>query len=309
MNVNLITILKQIAAEHGNSIFSKPKRVSVFLADLAQDVPKPQKNALLKCLEQGYSQILENIAESEQAHCKQRLAQRLHEEEGLDPGLCGETLELLATVLYGVENQENSSVVSSATIPNGVQTIGEHAFSDKQLTSVIIPDSVTNIGSWAFCHNQLTSITIPKNVNTIGSSAFSDNQLISVIIPDSVRTIGENAFAHNQLTGVTIPNNVTLIENGAFQDNQLANVVISGSVTSIGKRAFQNNQLVSIIIPKSVTIIDEYAFLNNFLVSVTISVNVDISKTAFDNKFFLFYSAQGRRAGTYIFNNGKWGVQ
>ena len=47
MNVNLITILKQVAAEHGNSILSEPKRVSVFLADLAQEIPKPKKNALL----------------------------------------------------------------------------------------------------------------------------------------------------------------------------------------------------------------------------------------------------------------------
>ena len=101
MNNNLLNILKEIIAKYGETVLSEPRRVSSFLADLAQDVPKPQKNTLVKCLEQGTVQALKNVSENERDNCILRLAQRLHDEEGLDLGLCEETVELLATVLFG----------------------------------------------------------------------------------------------------------------------------------------------------------------------------------------------------------------
>jgi len=60
------------------------------------------------------------------------------------------------------------------TIPDGVISIGEHAFgSCTGLTSVTITDGVTNIGDWAFAHcSSLTSVTIPESVTSIGKGAF-----------------------------------------------------------------------------------------------------------------------------------------
>ena len=98
---DLFDLVKDIVAEHSDSVLSNAGRVSSFFKDLAQDVPKPRKNALIKCLEQGFAQIIKNVTKSELANCKQHLTQRLHKEEGLDLGLCEETLELLTTVLLG----------------------------------------------------------------------------------------------------------------------------------------------------------------------------------------------------------------
>ena len=72
------------------------------------------------------------------------------------------------------------------SIPNGVTTISDHAFSGKQLTNVTIPDSVTSIGYQAFLDNQLTGVTIPDNVTSIGGNAFYRNQLTSIIIGANV---------------------------------------------------------------------------------------------------------------------------
>jgi len=99
MNTDLLNILKQIVAERGDSILSEPKIVSAFLSDLARDVPKPQKYALIKCLEHKFAQTLKNVDKAERANCKQKLAKKLNEEEGLDIVLCGNTIELLTTVL------------------------------------------------------------------------------------------------------------------------------------------------------------------------------------------------------------------
>jgi len=107
MDAKLVTALKQIIDLGGDSVLSDPRRVSAYLLDLARDVPKPQKTALLKCLEHGFAQIFKDVIETERAACKQKLAQRLHEEEGLDLGLCGETFDLLAVVLFGEEPKKS----------------------------------------------------------------------------------------------------------------------------------------------------------------------------------------------------------
>ena len=82
-----------------------------------------------------------------------------------------------------VGNLFQSSKVISVTIPEGVTTIGDNAFSQcLHLTSVTILDGVTTIGDNAFdvC-NSLASVTIPVSVTSIGSSAFT-NSASSLVI-------------------------------------------------------------------------------------------------------------------------------
>jgi large subunit ribosomal protein L7/L12 len=120
MNDNFLIIIKQIVTDQGDSIFSNPRRVSAFFADLARDIPKPQKNAFVKCLERQSAQILKNAAELDRETCKQRLAQKLNEEEGLDLGLCGEAIELLAAVLFE-EKQKKENLAKCANCGKELQ--------------------------------------------------------------------------------------------------------------------------------------------------------------------------------------------
>ena len=101
MNPVFLNIIQNLVTEQGESILSEPRRVSAFFADLAQDVPKPQKNAFVKCLEHGFAQVLKNSDEQDRNNVKQRLTQKLNDEEGLDIKLCGETLDLLEKALFG----------------------------------------------------------------------------------------------------------------------------------------------------------------------------------------------------------------
>jgi len=110
MNNNLLNVIKEIVEKNGETILSEPRRISAFLADLARDEPKPQKYALIKCLEHGCAQTLKNVPLPEREVCKERLAQKLHDEEGLDLGLCGETIELLSAVLFGEEEKQKKTL-------------------------------------------------------------------------------------------------------------------------------------------------------------------------------------------------------
>ena len=108
------------------------------------------------------------------------------------------------------------------TIPDGVTSIGEFAFSwCKSLESVAIPDSVTYIGQQAFLYcTSLENITIPDSVTSIGYGAFSDcTSLKSITIPDSVTYIGQQAFSYcTSLENITIPDSVTYIGDYAFSN-------------------------------------------------------------------------------------------
>ncbi len=88
--------------------------------------------------------------------------------------------------------------VEEATIPDGVETIGEGAFKEcSSLVRVAIPDGVKTIGERAFCLcTDLAGITMPSSVTSIGDYAFMGcGRLASVTIPSGVTSIGDCAFA------------------------------------------------------------------------------------------------------------------
>ena len=96
---------------------------------------------------------------------------------------------------------------ANVTIPEGVTSIGEAAFSGSSLTSITIPSSVTSIGNNAFINcTSLTSVTIQSGVTSIGNNAFLNcTSLTSITIPSSVTSIGQMAFAScRSLTSVTV---------------------------------------------------------------------------------------------------------
>ena len=98
------------------------------------------------------------------------------------------------------------SSIISASIPNGVESIGKYAFSGwysggspaPQIEEIEIPVSVTDIGEYAFsnCKNLKTvTLKTDSKLVRIGEYAFSNCPMLSkVMIPASVINIEEHAF-------------------------------------------------------------------------------------------------------------------
>ena len=189
----------------------------------------------------------------------------------------------------------NNQEITALTIPDGVNTIGNHTFCDcTNLTSVTIPGSVTSIGESTFSYcTGLTTIDIPSSVTSIGGAAFNGCTSLSFVkISDlaawceiQFSTVMSNPinYAHKlylndeEIKELIIPDGVTGIRNYAFGGlTSLTSVSIPNTVTSLGDRAFYGCiGLTSVNIPNSVTSLGDYAFLGcSGLTSVNIPIGV-----------------------------------
>ena len=105
------------------------------------------------------------------------------------------TLETMDGVLFSKPDKKlvyypYTLDAESYSIPDGIEIIGDWAFSDgTNLTSITIPNSVTSIGDNAFniCQG-LTSVTIPDSVTSIGEGAFKDCKKLTA-------TVGRDSYA------------------------------------------------------------------------------------------------------------------
>jgi uncharacterized protein YegL len=102
MNTNLLTIVKQIIASHGEGILGDPQRLKSFFTDLAKDEPKPLRVAFGRCIEAGaYTALKTTPDAAARAAVKATIAQNLRAKHGLDLALCGEALDIMEAALYG----------------------------------------------------------------------------------------------------------------------------------------------------------------------------------------------------------------
>lgn len=163
--------------------------------------------------------------------------------------------------------------VTSVTLPEGILSIGDNAFSHCGITSITLPESLVEIGNSVFLSSDLISVVIPKNVQSIGLDIFHNcNNLTSIMVDK------DNAFydsrgncnaiietAHNTLwqgcAATVIPEGIVYIGIAAFNGcESLTNITIPQSVEYIHEYAFARTGLTSIAIPKSVRYISHSVF-------------------------------------------------
>lgn len=148
-----------------------------------------------------------------------------------------------------------SCSISSITLPEGLVTIGNHAFEDcSNLRFVDMPDTVNNLrhGAFAGCSNlryvklsenvrlmrndlfyectQLQTVLLGSQIKNVGSDAFAEcENLRTIYLPETVKKIGEGAFTGcRSLKEVRIPDSVHILDMSAFDGCYEMNSLILG---------------------------------------------------------------------------------
>jgi hypothetical protein len=144
MNANFLAIVKRILSEQGESIFAEPQRLKGWISDLAKDEPKPERLAFGRCIEYGAYGELKNAPTESRAAVKNRLAQRLHNEEGQDTALCAGALDILEAAVWGTMSAPEKPV--SALLPTYTLSVNMREsgpFSMKQVLAMARNGQIT----------------------------------------------------------------------------------------------------------------------------------------------------------------------
>lgn len=140
--------------------------------------------------------------------------------------------------------------ITSAVIPEGVETIGTGAFQNcSALEKLTMPDTLTSIGTRAFFNcEKLADVTFGKNVNSIGDMAFSDYFTAcpwyaslndtSVIVGDGI------LLKYNGRSDATFDENVKHVAYYAFLDCPASNLTFSAALESIDEKALVGSDAV-----------------------------------------------------------------
>ena len=165
----------------------------------------------------------------------------------------------------------NNRNLRDFALPNGLQTIGEYAFANNQLTQLVVPEGVTSIGRFAYNNNRLQSLSLPDSLTSLGDYAFFSNQLKTVALPPQITAVPAYVFGSNLLETVELAPGTTSIGNSAFMNNNLTKLELPETLKSIGNQAFMNNQLTELVLPNGVTSIGSLSFDNNRISDLTLS--------------------------------------
>lgn len=122
----------------------------------------------------------------------------------------------------------------------GSDTIGASAFDNAQLTTALIPQGVTTLGEHAFhmCI-KLTTASIPEGVTALGGQFTNCYTLKEISLPKGLLSIGSYAFNAAKFTKLVIPSTVTKIgDSGVFNCVAGAKIYFTGTPTTFGSNAF-----------------------------------------------------------------------
>lgn len=109
--------------------------------------------------------------------------------------------------------------LTAVTLPSTLTELGDQAFANcVKLTSAVVPEGVETVGSAFWGCSALETVTLPSTLKTLkGSTFYNCKALASVNLPEGLETIGGMAFSScGALTTLSLPSTLTTIGMMAF---------------------------------------------------------------------------------------------
>lgn len=187
-----------------------------------------------------------------------------------------DTIELPKSIRK-IEPYAFQSAMVQVVIPDGVESIGEHAFYGSLITAIHIPESVQTIGKYAFANTKLTEVTLPEGLTDTGEGAFMNcKRLESVHLPSTLDKIGNKAFNGDEsLECIELPDGIELIGGQAFSGTPLRKINLPDTITEIGDEAFRGcAKLRHITLPQNLNHLSCGVFENSSIEEITVPASV-----------------------------------
>lgn len=157
------------------------------------------------------------------------------------------------SVILGCKTSEIPSDV-------GPLAIGLGAFAyNTQLTSITIPDNVQSIGDSAFSHcYSLKSVAFAYGLLSLGSDVFENcTKLEAILLPITVNTLGTAVFNGCYSLKTCVLGSASEIPDSTFLNCSSLQALEMGEITRIGERAFYNcTSLQTLYLPRSLRELD-----------------------------------------------------
>ena len=176
---------------------------------------------------------------------------------------------------------EYSDEITSIKIENGVEYIGDFAFSDIGLNNktvpetIVIPRTVKSMGEGIFCYSGIVSeIIFEEGLEELSDrSLYAANRLKYITLPSTLKYLGEQALGSFGLEEIIVSeenpyfksiDGVLYSKDGTkliqFTTKITGEYTIPDHVTTVGACSFWASQLSKVIIPENVKILESQAF-------------------------------------------------
>lgn len=144
-------------------------------------------------------------------------------------------------------------------LPNSISSLGERAFEESSIKKAILPDGLETIPGGLFMNcAYLTEVRLPRFLKYIEFSprllgAFENcTSLSSIQLPEYLLSIGPNAFAGTSLKEIKIPSRTEEIFQQAFMNcTKLEYIELPSSLTGLGERMFVGCPNLSKVVSKN----------------------------------------------------------
>lgn len=183
---------------------------------------------------------------------------------------------------------QESYLKGSVIMPSTLVEIKEAAFKKTQITNIVLNEGLETIGNSAFSESLIETLIIPNSVTSLGESfCYSCSKLNKVVIPNGLTTLPLSSFQScSNLTSLTIPSSITEISTRALQigssSNKATIVIKSETPSTITTTTFNKSYLNKIIVPKGTSATYKSAtnwstFADYIFEPNNIAINVDSS--------------------------------
>lgn len=181
--------------------------------------------------------------------------------------------------------------MENITLNEGLQTLGNSAFSDCQTTvkSLTIPSTAISTDLYTFYDSTIEKVYISNVANWVQYFAFvgmSANELYingtlaeEIEVPTGITEVLSYTFNYKHIRSVTLPEGVQTIDGWAFEGAKgLVSVTLPSTLKTIGRRAFADcEKLDGVVLPDGLETIADVAFRNcKALQSITIPDSVTV---------------------------------